>query len=240
MKPPQEVSALIAFAAGFLSFISPCVLPLVPSYLTYITGVSFNELADGKAKVRWVTLSHSLLFIVGFSTIFILMGASASYLGQLLVRHQYWVMKAGGVLIIILGIHFTGLINLPFLQMEKRFELGKKPIGYLGSFVVGLIFAAGWTPCIGPILSAILLYASTSKNFTTGIFLLAVYSLGLGIPFLLASLAFNSFLTAFGRIKRYLRVMTMVSGFFLIAIGILFLTDTFREINAFFNLLTNP
>jgi len=240
MKPPHEVSALIAFAAGFLSFISPCVLPLVPSYLTYITGVSFKELTDEKVKVRWVTLSHSLLFIMGFSTIFILMGASASYLGQLLVRHQYWIMKAGGVLIIILGIQFTGLINLPFLQMEKRFELGKKPIGYLGSFVVGLVFAAGWTPCIGPILSAILLYAGTSKNFTTGIFLLAVYSLGLGIPFLLASLAFNSFLTAFGRIKRYLRVMTMVSGFFLIAIGILFLTDTFREINAFFNLLTNP
>jgi cytochrome c-type biogenesis protein len=240
MKPPHEVSALIAFAAGFLSFISPCVLPLVPSYLTYITGVSFKELTDEKVKVRWVTLSHSLLFIMGFSTIFILMGASASYLGQLLVRHQYWIMKAGGVLIIILGIQFTGLINLPFLQMEKRFELGKKPIGYLGSFVVGLVFAAGWTPCIGPILSAILLYASTSKNFTTGIFLLAVYSLGLGIPFLLASLAFNSFLTAFGRIKRYLRVMTMVSGFFLIAIGILFLTDTFREINAFFNLLINP
>ena len=240
MKPPHEVSALIAFAAGFLSFISPCVLPLVPSYLTYITGVSFKELTDEKVKVRWVTLSHSLLFIMGFSTIFILMGASASYLGQLLVRHQYWIMKAGGVLIIILGIQFTGLINLPFLQMEKRFELGKKPIGYLGSFVVGLVFAAGWTPCIGPILSAILLYAGTSKNFTTGIFLLAVYSLGLGIPFLLASLAFNSFLTAFGRIKRYLRVMTMVSGFFLIAIGILFLTDTFREINAFFNFLSNP
>ena len=240
MKPPHEVSALIAFAAGFLSFISPCVLPLVPSYLTYITGVSFKELTDEKVKVRWVTLSHSLLFIMGFSTIFILMGASATYLGQLLARHQYWIMKAGGVLIIVLGVQFTGLINLPFLQMEKRFELGKKPIGYLGSFVVGLVFAAGWTPCIGPILSAILLYASTSKNFMTGIFLLAVYSLGLGIPFLLASLAFNSFLTAFGRIKRYLRVMTMVSGFFLIAIGILFLTDTFREINAFFNLLTNP
>ena len=240
MKPPQEVSALIAFAAGFLSFISPCVLPLVPSYLTYITGVSFNELAAGKAKVRWVTLSHSLLFIMGFSTIFILMGASASYLGQLLARHQYWIMKAGGVLIIVLGIQFTGLINLPFLQMEKRFELGKKPIGYLGSFIVGLIFAAGWTPCIGPILSAILIYASTSKNFTTGVFLLAVYSLGLGIPFLLASLAFNSFLTAFGRVRQYLRVMTVVSGFFLIAIGILFLTETFKEINAFFNLLTNP
>lgn len=148
--------------------------------------------------------------------------------------------ESRGVLIIVLGIQFTGLINLPFLQMEKRFELGKKPIGYLGSFIVGLIFAAGWTPCIGPILSAILIYASTSKNFTTGIFLLAVYSLGLGIPFLLASLAFNSFLTAFGRIRQYLRVMTMVSGFFLIAIGILFLTDTFKEINAFFNFLTNP
>ncbi len=242
MSRPQDISGLIAFSAGLLSFVSPCVLPLVPSYLTYITGVSFHELtgAGAKAKLRWVTVSHSLLFILGFSAIFILMGASASYLGQLLTQYQYWIMKAGGVLIIILGISFTGIINLPFLQIEKRFELRKKPLGYMGSFLVGVAFAAGWTPCIGPILSTILLYASTSKNFMTGVLLLSIYSAGLGVPFLLSSLAFNSFLSAFEKIKRYMRVITIVSGLFLIGIGILFLTDTFKDINAYLNFLTEP
>jgi cytochrome c-type biogenesis protein len=242
MKQPQEISVLIAFSAGLLSFVSPCVLPLVPSYLTYITGVSFSELTDvkAKAKLRWVTVSHSLLFIIGFSMIFILMGASASYLGQLLVRHQSWIMKVGGVLIILLGIQFTGIINLPFLQMERRFELRKKPLGYVGSFLVGIVFAAGWTPCIGPILSTILIYASASKSFATGVLLLTIYSLGLGVPFFLSSLAFNSFLYAFQRIKRYMRVITFVSGLFLIGIGVLYLTDTFQEINSYVNMLTNP
>lgn len=241
MNPQQDISTLIAFTAGLLSFVSPCVLPLVPSYITYITGVSFKDLTDEKAKskVRWATILHSILFIAGFSTVFILMGASASYLGQVLVEYQSWIMKVGGVLIIVLGIHFTGIINIPFLQMEKRFEMRKKPLGYLGSFLVGIVFAAGWTPCIGPILSTILIYASAAQSFTTGILLLAVYSIGLGIPFFLSSLAFNSFLSAFDRIKRYMRWITLVSGVFLIIIGILFLTGTFREINIFFNLLAN-
>ena len=242
MKQPQEISTLIAFAAGLLSFISPCVLPLVPSYITYITGASFKELTDvkGKAKLRWATMLHSLFFIMGFSTVFILMGASATYLGQLLIEYQTWIMRAGGVLIIILGIQFTGIVNIPFLQMEKRFELRKKPLGHLGSFLVGVIFVAGWTPCIGPILSTILIYASTSKNYTTGVYLLTVYSLGLGIPFFLSSLAFNTFLSAFDKIKHYMRWVTIISGFFLIIIGILFLTDTFREISAYFNSIANP
>ncbi|NWG02970.1 MAG: sulfite exporter TauE/SafE family protein [Syntrophaceae bacterium] len=242
MGQPQEISGLIAFSAGLLSFVSPCVLPLVPSYITYITGVSFKELteAEAKAKLRWATVFHSFFFIIGFSFIFILMGASASYLGQVLAEYQYWIMKAGGVLIILLGIHFTGIINLPFLQMEKRFEMRRKPLGYLGSFLVGIVFAAGWTPCIGPILSTILIYASTTKSMATGILLLTYYSIGLGIPFFFSSLAFNSFLSAFDKIKRYMRVITIISGLFLIAIGILFLTDTFREINFYLNALTNP
>jgi len=242
MSQPQEISGMIAFSAGLLSFASPCVLPLVPSYITYITGVSFNELTDAEArsKLRWATISHSLFFIMGFSLVFILMGASASYLGQLLAQYQDWIMKGGGILIIILGIHFTGIINIPFLQMEKRFEMRKKPLGYVGSFLVGVAFAAGWTPCIGPILSTILIYASTSQSFTTGILLLTYYSIGLGIPFFLSSLAFNSFLSAFDKIKRYMRVITIVSGLFLIGIGILFLTDTFKEINSYVNALTSP
>jgi cytochrome c-type biogenesis protein len=242
MSQPQEISGMIAFSAGLLSFVSPCVLPLVPSYITYITGVSFKELTDAeaRAKLRWATISHSFCFIVGFSLVFVLMGASATYLGQLLVQHQYWIMKAGGVLIILLGIHFTGVINIPFLHMEKRLEMRKKPLGYAGSFLVGVVFAAGWTPCIGPILSTILIYASTSKSVMTGILLLTYYSVGLGIPFFLSSLAFNSFLSAFDRIKRYMNVIQIVSGLFLIGIGILFLTDTFKEINSYLNMLTNP
>lgn len=242
MSHPQEISGMIAFSAGLLSFASPCVLPLVPSYITYITGVSFKKLTDSKAgsTLRWATVSHSLCFIVGFSLVFVLMGASATYLGQLLVQYQYWIMKGGGVLIILLGIHFTGIIKLPFMQIEKRFEMRKKPLGYAGSLVVGVVFAAGWTPCIGPILSTILIYASTSKSVTTGILLLIYYSVGLGIPFFLSSLAFNSFLSAFDKIKRYMRVINIVSGLFLIGIGILFLTDTFKEINAYLNMFNNP
>jgi len=242
MSQPQQISEMIAFSAGLLSFASPCVLPLVPSYITYITGVSFKKLTDAEAasKLRWATISHSLCFIVGFSLVFILMGASATYLGQLLVQYQYWIMKGGGVLIILLGIHFTGIIKIPFLQMEKRFEMRKKPLGYVGSFIVGVVFAAGWTPCIGPILSTILIYASTSKSVVTGILLLTCYSVGLGIPFFLSSLAFNSFLSAFDRIKRYMKVINIVSGLFLIGIGFLFLTDMFKEINSYLNLLNNP
>ena len=242
MQQPQDVSVLIAFSAGLLSFASPCVLPLVPSYITYITGVSFKELSEGESRrrLRWLTISHSLLFILGFSLIFVLMGASASYLGQALIQYQSWIMKIGGVLIIILGIHFTGLVSIPFLQMERRFELKKKPMGYFGSFLVGIVFAAGWTPCVGPILSTILLYASTSKNFSTGIVLLAAYSMGLGIPFFIASLAFNTFLSAFDRIKRYMRVIMLVSGIFLILIGVLLITDLYSTLNNYLNILANP
>ena len=241
MKQPQDISILIAFTAGLLSFASPCVLPLVPSYITYITGVSFQDLTseETRKKLKWATLVHSLLFILGFSTVFILMGASASYLGQLLSRYQYWIVKIGGVLIILLGIHFV-LQIFPFLQIEKRIHFEKKSLGYLGSFLVGIVFAAGWTPCIGPILSAILIYASTSQNMTTGIALLAAYSMGLGIPFLVASLAFNLFLSAFRKMQRYMRVIIFVSGFFLIAIGILILTDTFRSIGNYLTDIFNP
>src|SRR4030042_6829391 len=236
MKQPQDISILIAFTAGLLSFVSPCFLPLVPSYITYITGVSFQDLTsqETRKKLQWTTLLHSLLFILGFSTIFILMGASASYLGELLSRYQYWIMKIGGVLIILLGIHFV-LQIFPFLQIEKRIHFEKKSLGYLGSFLVGIVFAAGWTPCIGPILSAILIYASTSQQMTTGIVLLASYSLGLGIPFLLASLAFNLFLSTFEKMRRYMKVIIFISGFFLIGVGILLLTGTFRVVTDYFN-----
>ena len=239
MQQTQDVSVLIAFSAGLLSFVSPCVLPLVPSYITYITGVSFKDLSEGgsKGKLRWLTISHSLLFISGFSLIFVLMGASASYLGQVLIQYQSWIMKVGGVLIIILGLHFTGWITIPFLQMERRFELKQKPLGYLGSFLVGVVFAAGWTPCVGPILSTILLYASTAKSFTTGMVLLAAYSMGLGLPFFAASLALNTFLTTFQKARRYIGLFTKIGGVMLILVGVLLLTNSFEVMNDWLNRL---
>ena len=241
MPQSQDVSVLIAFFAGLLSFVSPCVLPLVPSYITYITGASFKDLTDEdtRKKLKWTTVSHSVLFILGFSTVFIAMGASASFIGRILSEYQTWITKIGGALIILLGIHFV-LQIFPFLQIEKRIHFEKKSLGYVGSFLVGIVFAAGWTPCIGPILSAILIYASTSKNFSTGIMLLAAYSLGLGVPFFLASLAFNLFLSAFDKVKRYMQVVIFISGFFLIAIGILILTDSFRAIGSYLTDLFNP
>ncbi len=177
------------------------------------------------------------MFILGFSAVFVSLGATATYFGNLMARYQYHIMKIGGILIIVLGIHFTGLIKIPFLQMEKRFEVGAKPIGYAGSVIIGIVFAAGWTPCIGPILSTILLYASMAKHFKQGIILLAMYSLGLGLPFFLASLAMNTFLSYFDWFKKYLRLVTIISGCFLILIGILFVTDRFTLLNMYLNMI---
>jgi cytochrome c-type biogenesis protein len=241
MDQSQDVSIFMALSAGFLSFVSPCFLPLIPSYISYITGASFSDLAgrESKGRLKLLVASHSLLFILGFSLIFVLMGASATYVGQLLSEQQVWIGRIGGGLLILFGIHFTGLINLPFLQMERRFELKRKPLGYLGSFLVGVVFAAGWTPCVGPILSTILLYASAAKSLTTGIVLLAFYCMGLGIPFFAASVAFNSFLSIFNRIRQYMKFIMIGSGVFLIIIGILLLTDLFSALNHYLNSLTN-
>jgi len=188
-------------------------------------------------KVSRITIIHSLMFILGFSLVFVSLGATATYFGNLLVSYQSGIMKIGGIIIIVLGVHFTGLISIPFLQMEKKFELGAKPIGYAGSVVIGIVFAAGWTPCIGPILSTILFYASTAKHLRQGIVLLVMYSLGLGLPFFLASLAINTFLSYFNWFKKYLRPVTIGSGCFLIFIGILFLTDRFAFLTRYLNMI---
>jgi cytochrome c-type biogenesis protein len=188
-------------------------------------------------KIRRITIAHSFMFILGFSIIFVGLGATATYFGNLLATYQSGIMKVGGIIIIVLGVHFTGLINIRFLQREKKFELSRRPIGYLGSMAIGVIFAAGWTPCIGPILSTILLYASTTKHLTQGIILLVMYSLGLGLPFFLASLAINTFLSYFNWFKRYLRGVTIGSGCLLILIGVLFITDRFTVLNMYLNVI---
>lgn len=217
---------MIAFTAGILSFVSPCVLPLIPSYVTYISGVSLEKLTVGDDKVaRWGTFFHSLAFVAGFSLIFIILGASATMLGQFMAKNQVIMRKIGGVIVVALGIHFTGLINFGFLQQYKKMEFAAKPVGYLGSILVGMVFAAGWTPCIGPILASILMYASTSETMGKGIGLLAAYSLGLGIPFILSAIAINRFFGFFNGIKKYMRVISIISGAFLVIIGILIYTN---------------
>lgn len=225
----NQVSLLAAFIAGLVSFISPCVLPLVPSYVTFITGVSFDELTSANAapRVRRLTIVHSLAFIFGFSLVFISLGATATVAGQFLREHQDALRRVGGAMIILFGIYLTGIIPIPALSRERKKQLTTKPLGILGSVLVGVTFAAGWTPCIGPILASILIYASTAKTVGTGVVLLSVYSLGLGIPFFLASLALNSFLAASRRIRGHLRTIEVASGVVLILFGILLVSNLF-------------
>jgi cytochrome c-type biogenesis protein len=219
----QEVTYLGAFIAGLLSFLSPCVLPLIPSYITYITGLSFADLQaeHPSHKVRQTAMLHSLSFILGFTVVFVLLGASATYLGSFMNQHASLLRKAGGILIVLLGVHVTGLIPITMLLGEKRVTLHRKPAGFVGTFLVGLAFAAGWTPCIGPILAAILMVAATEENVYHGIVLLLIYSLGLGIPFFLSSLAMHQFLVVFQRFKKYIRLFEICTGVFLVLVGVM-------------------
>jgi len=220
-----------AFLAGILSFLSPCVLPLVPSYISFITGISFEDLRAGidKKRIRFLTITNSLAFITGFSTIFITLGASSSAIGRFMFQYQEWIRIIGGVLVIFFGLFVSGIIKLDFLSQEKKLHLGGKPAGYIGTFLVGMTFAAGWTPCIGPILSAILLKAASEGSVIYGSKLLAVYSLGLAVPFFLSSLMFNSFLSYSGKIRKHMRVIMIASGILLIIFGILLLTNNVQQ-----------
>jgi len=231
---PSQVSLIAAFVAGLVSFVSPCVLPLVPSYVTFITGLSFDELTGEQGpRVRRLTLIHSLAFIFGFSLVFIALGTTATATGQFLREHQDTLRIVGGILIVFFGIYLTGLIKIPALSRERKVHLTGKPLGVLGSVLVGITFAAGWTPCIGPILASILLYASTAKTVGTGILLLSVYSLGLGVPFLIASLGMNTFLSASKGIRKQLHTIEVVSGVILIVFGLALVTNVFGYFVAF-------
>ncbi|MCC7202096.1 MAG: cytochrome c biogenesis protein CcdA [Nitrospirae bacterium] len=229
MDTTGNVSFGVAFIAGLLSFVSPCVLPLLPSYVSFITGMSFEAITgeEDRARVKRMTAIHSLFFILGFSIVFVSLGASATFVGNFLNQQQLAFQKVGGVIIILLGTHFTGVINFGLLQKDKRFHIKDKPLGYAGSLLVGISFAMGWTPCIGPILAAILMYATTTSSMGHGMALLFIYSMGLGIPFFLSSLAINTFLSTFKRIAPYMKVVTVVSGVFLIGVGLLIFTNNF-------------
>ncbi len=234
----HNVTFSMAFLAGVLSFISPCVLPLIPSYVSFITGISFEELteSDASSRVKKVILFNSLMFILGFSVVFIAMGATISLMGQYFATYQGVLRRVGAIIIIFLGLHIIGIVNIKALQQDKRLHFFRdKPLGLIGSFLVGIGFAAGWTPCIGPILASILLVAGTSETFSFGIWLLVVYSLGLAIPFFLTSIGINRFLAYFNRIKRYMRTISIVSGVFLIIMGVLIYTNYFAIFTGYLN-----
>ena len=225
-----EVGIFIAFTAGIFSFLSPCVLPLVPSYLTLVTGMSLEDLEAGVN--RRATFIHSLLFVLGFSMIFILLGASASFLGQFFRQYEIWIARVGGVVIIVLGLHLAGVFKITPLMREKRMHFNDKPAGYFGTFGVGMAFGAGWTPCIGPILGAILTYGFSQDTMWAGVGLLTVYSAGLAIPFLLASLALDTFLQAFKKFRTWIPIVEKASGIMLVLLGILLLTGKFTVLTA--------
>lgn len=235
----HEVTYIGAFIAGLLSFLSPCVLPLIPSYITYITGISFADLQAEHPShiIRQKTILHSLCFICGFTAVFVLLGASATYIGSFLQEHAILIRKVGGILLVLLGIHVTGVLHLKFLLGEKRVSIKHKPAGYAGSFLVGIAFAAGWTPCIGPILAGILAIAATEENIYQGILLLLLYSLGLGVPFFFSALAMHRFLVVFNRFKKYIHVFEIITGIFLILIGILIYSNWLSRLSGYATLL---
>lgn len=224
----------LAFTAGLLSFLSPCVLPLIPSYVTFITGMSVDEVQ----RSRRTALIHALLFILGFTLIFLALGATASALGRVLLAARDWVARAGGLLIIAFGLYLLGVFDSRTLDRERRVHFADKPVGYLGTVLVGIAFGAGWTPCIGPILGSILVYTSTQDDLQRGLLLLFVYSLGLAIPFVIAALAIDRFLAAFARYRGAMIWMSRAGGVLLIVIGLLLVTHYFTWLATYLQALT--
>jgi cytochrome c-type biogenesis protein len=229
----NNISLILAFSAGLLSFLSPCVLPLVPAYISYLTGTAINELDDKKAKLN--VLYKSFGFVIGFSIIFILMGASITSIGKLLFTNKNTLRKIGASLMIVFGVHTMGLLKIKFFYREKRFFSFDKASSKFGSILMGMAFAAGWTPCIGPILTSILAYASSLETIGKGILLLSVYSLGLAVPFILTAFAIGSFIKYKNAISKYLPIISFTSGILLVVMGILVFTNEINNLSRYLN-----
>lgn len=231
----EQVPLLISFSAGILSFLSPCVLPLIPGYISFVTGLSVAEMTspdamrdnEGKRKKIFV---QTLLFVGGFSFIFILMGASATFLGGLIAAHRHLLQIGGGIVVVLFGLHLMGVFNVRFLHYERRIHPETRPAHFFGPALIGMAFALGWSPCIGPILGSILTYASTQDTVARGVLLLTFYSLGMAIPFLVSSLAIEAFFRLFSKIRNYFQVISVVSGGILIVVGILILTGSLQRL----------
>jgi cytochrome c-type biogenesis protein len=228
----SEIPSLIsAFLGGIFSFISPCVLPLIPIYLSYISGISVEELME-RGKTLPVFL-NSLFFVFGFTIVFVFYGASATFIGNLISQYKYILSKVGGIIIIIFGIHLMGLFRLKFLDYERKLNLKKGKTSYISSFIMGFAFSFGWTPCIGPILASIIVLAASKETLLKGIILLFTYSLGLGIPFILSGIFINYFFKAFSKIKRHFRKIEVIAGILLIILGIFVFFDLIQILSTF-------
>jgi cytochrome c-type biogenesis protein len=234
MQTSGSVGLALAFSAGLLSFLSPCVLPLVPSYVSFITGLSLEDMT----KARRHAVIHALLFIAGFTLIFMVLGAGATTLGFVVKSQRQWLARIGGLLIIIFGLYLVGALNLGFLARDTRIHLADKPMGYLGTMLVGIAFGAGWSPCIGPILGAILTYTASEADLQRGMLLLFTYSMGLAVPFLAAAFAVERFLKVFQRFKTYMGYVQRVAGAMMIAVGLLMVTNQFTRLATWLQALT--
>ncbi|MBI9082439.1 MAG: cytochrome c biogenesis protein CcdA [Desulfobacterales bacterium] len=222
----ESVSYSAAFAAGLISFFSPCILPLIPAYFTFITGFSLEELTKNvSADVRKKVILSTAAYVSGFSLVFVLMGASASYLGAMIFDHRNAIRIIGGLLIIVLGVHMTGLVRFRALDVEKRLHLRNKPLHVFGTFVVGMAFAAGWSPCIGPLLGSILIIAGSQETIWQGMALLGTYSTGLALPFVLMSVFIHFLVRFISRATRILKFVNLTSGILLIVVGAILLAD---------------
>ncbi|TMB74183.1 MAG: cytochrome c biogenesis protein CcdA [Deltaproteobacteria bacterium] len=230
-----DVNIFVAFAAGIFSFLSPCVLPLIPSYLSFVSGVSLDEMRSDEARgrVRSRVVLNSMAFIIGFSLVFISLGASASFLGSLFLDYRNLIRITGGFFILLVGLYLVGLFKISALERYLQFNLKDKPAGYLGSVLVGITFAVAWTPCVGPILGAILALAGTSGEVGRGTLLLTTYAAGLALPFFLSALAINSFFQFSQRLRRYIQAIHVMGGILLIIVGILLLTDYMTFLNTY-------
>jgi cytochrome c-type biogenesis protein len=234
MSDSVSLGVFIAFSAGLLSFLSPCVLPLVPSYIGFLTGMSAPEAANR----RRITVTHALFFVLGFTLVFLALGAGASAFGSALKSQKLLIARIGGVLIILFGLWTVGVVKLPFLEREQRLHVEQKPVGYLGSSLVGMAFATGWVPCLGPILGGILGLAATQADFSRGMGLLAAYSAGLAIPFLIAAYALDAFMGWFKQFRRHLGTVKIVSGVLLIFVGVLMVSGEFTRLAGWLSDLT--
>jgi cytochrome c-type biogenesis protein len=231
----NELNIFVAFAAGILSFLSPCVLPLIPSYLSFVSGISLEEMRSDQApaRLRWRIALNSIAFIVGFSLVFVSLGASASLIGGFFLNYRNLIRLLGGLFIILVGLYLIGLFKVAALERYLQFNLKDKPAGYLGSVIVGITFAVAWTPCVGPILGAILAIAGTAADVGRGILLLAVYAVGLAVPFFLSALAVNSFFQFSQAFRRYIQAFHIASGVLLVLAGILLMTDYMTSLNVY-------
>ncbi len=235
-----DINVFVAFAAGIFSFLSPCVLPLIPSYLSFVSGVSLDEIRNDQARlrVRWRVILNSIAFIIGFSLVFVSLGASASFLGSFFLSYRNPIRLAGGAFIVLVGLYLVGVFRIPALERYLQINLKDKPAGYFGSMIVGITFAVAWTPCVGPILGAILAIAGTSADVGRGTLLLATYAAGLALPFFLSALAVNSFFQFSRVFRRYIQPLHVASGVLLVIVGVLLLTDYMTSLNIYVLRLT--